>query len=164
MTGFTSPNPVPTATSTPASVRASRTSSAHGTTSATVLAAASPDEPNRIWPLQIMLPVGNSGSFSGAAPCANPRSPNCAATRLACPRCPPALSTRTFTVDAGTGATASSDLGVSTVPGGGPAVGAGQATPPALLLAVTSTVVQVATVAVANTITTVRIGPRRRRR
>ena len=129
--GFTSPNAVPTATSTVSSPRPSRTSSAHGTSSATVLAAPSPAWPKRSWPVHTMSPSGKNVSLVGGAACAKPKSPNWAATRFACPRCPPALSTRTLTVDGGTGGTFASAPAGSTSPGTGPAAGGGQAATPA---------------------------------
>jgi len=48
--GLKSPKPVPTDTSTAAPGRPSRSSSAHGITSVSVLAAASPAAPKRSWP------------------------------------------------------------------------------------------------------------------
>jgi hypothetical protein len=74
------------------------------------------------------------------------------------------LSTRTFTVAGGMGATASSASEGSAWPGGGPATGAGQA----LLLdcpeELTSTVVQVTIAATASTETIAINGARLRRR
>ena len=126
-----SPNAVPTATSTVSSVRPSRTSSAHGTSSATVLAAPCPACPNRTCPVHVMSPSGKNLSLVGAPACAKPKSLNWAATRLACPRWPPALSTRTFTVDGGAGGTFVNAPACSTSPGAGPATGVGHEVTPA---------------------------------
>src|SRR4249920_2932479 len=108
-----------------------------------------------------MSPSGKNLSLVGGAAWAKPKSPNCAATRFACPRWPPALSTRTLTVDGGTGGTFANAPADSTSPGGGPAVGSGQAVTPAAAPVLINTVIHVTAVATANTASTMTKGPRR---
>ena len=128
-----------------------------------MLAALSPAGPNRIWPEHSMSPFGKYGSLSGGAASANPRSPSCAATRFAWPRCPPAFSTRTLTEAGGIGATPFSAPAGSAWPGTGPVAGVGQIRPRAGPDALTSTAVQVTSAAAASTVTTAITGARRRR-
>jgi hypothetical protein len=107
-----------------------------------------------------MFSSGNSGSLPVSFT-ENPRSPSCAATRLACPRCPPALSTFTSTPPGGIGATGSSAPEGSTSPAGGLGIGQDVAldAPPAL----TSTTLHVKIASAASTPTTTSRGPRLRR-
>ena len=103
------------------------------------------------------------GSLSGAAASAKPRSLSCAATRLACPRWPPALSTWTRACSGDTGATSSRAFAPTTSPGDVPESGAGQATAVGAPESA-RTSVHVAAAAAASTATTTTHGPLRRRR